>query len=354
MASATFFGVLFLISMQMHTIDITHVMDGMHLPDFHGPEILSSAITQTRYPVVRPLTANIEYPSSSYRSLLELVRNWNPDIPDHPLYFTEVLQHFNYSDHRERQVAKAYRVAELPFKLYDVPELSAVTDLWTDSYLETKLRNEFVHVERSDSNHFMYWNMHGKNSIPDFLPPTKVVKMSFTAWRKIARNADLVKSSNSSEHFYFMTGSQKNDYSGQSFIARDLKMFSTNKNNFFISNVQANKGIQCRFGMRGIVAESHFDAGRNMVAMIKGSKRYILNPPRSCSKLAIISESKHPSYRHSVIDWSDLEQAKSHGFDNVDAIETILKAGEVLYIPSYWFHYIISLEYSIQVLQSVL
>ncbi len=30
------------------------------------------------------------------------------------------------------------------------------------------------------------------------------------------------------------------------------------------------------------------------------------------------------------------------------AIDTVLKAGEVLYIPSHWFHYIISLQKSAQ------
>ena len=32
----------------------------------------------------------------------------------------------------------------------------------------------------------------------------------------------------------------------------------------------------------------------------------------------------------------------------VRAIDTILREGEVLYIPSYWFHYMCSLDYSIQ------
>jgi ribosomal protein L16 Arg81 hydroxylase len=85
-----------------------------------------------------------------------------------------------------------------------------------------------------------------------------------------------------------------------------------------------------------------------MVAMIKGAKRYILNPPYECNSLDLIKQQKHPSYRHSMIDWSDIEQAKSKGFDKVDAIETIVQTGEVLYIPSYWFHYIVSLKYSIQ------
>ena len=30
------------------------------------------------------------------------------------------------------------------------------------------------------------------------------------------------------------------------------------------------------------------------------------------------------------------------------AIDTVLKAGEILYIPSHWFHYIVSLQKSAQ------
>lgn len=80
----------------------------------------------------------------------------------------------------------------------------------------------------------------------------------------------------------------------------------------------------------------------------QGEKRYILNPPKACKKLGIISDTRHPSFRHSIIDWSDPEQAKSRGFQDVDAIDTIVRTGEVLYVPSYWFHYIVSLKMSIQ------
>lgn len=100
--------------------------------------------------------------------------------------------------------------------------------------------------------------------------------------------------------------------------------------------------------MRGVIAESHYDSGRNMVAVLKGSRRYILTPPESCSNLGIISDTNHPSFRHSIIDWGDEHQARAHKFDSVDSVETIMRAGEVLYIPSYWFHYIVSLDYSIQ------
>jgi len=97
-----------------------------------------------------------------------------------------------------------------------------------------------------------------------------------------------------------------------------------------------------------VIAESHYDSGRNMVAMIRGMKRYILTPPHTCQHLGIISDTSHPSYRHSVIDWSDMSEARANHFDKVDSVDTIVRAGEILYIPSFWFHYIVSLKYSIQ------
>jgi hypothetical protein len=81
---------------------------------------------------------------------------------------------------------------------------------------------------------------------------------------------------------------------------------------------------------------------------LKGRKRYILNPPQACHTLGINVDTSHPSFRHSMVDWSNLAEAKRHNFNKAESIETIVNAGEVLYIPSYWFHYVISLEYNIQ------
>mmetsp|Transcript_21405 Transcript_21405/g.66027 ORF Transcript_21405/g.66027 Transcript_21405/m.66027 type:complete len:163 (+) Transcript_21405:81-569(+) len=99
--------------------------------------------------------------------------------------------------------------------------------------------------------------------------------------------------------------------------------------------------------MRGVIAEAHYDGGRNMVAMLKGAKRYVLSPPKSCKDLTIIPDRKHPSFRHSVTDWSRQEEAEAN-LNAAHAIDTVVRAGEVLYIPSYWIHYIVSLKYSIQ------
>lgn len=282
-----------------------------------------------------------------YRPLLDVVETWNPDQPDIPDTFRETLQHFDYGNPVERAMAEKYRNAELPFKLFNVSDFHEVARLWTNEYLHNQLTYNLrrSHVERSKNNHFMYWT--NKGSHAGYTPPTQVINMPFDAWLELALAAESKRIDNSTEHFYFMSSAPAHDH-GSTFISRDLKLFSTERNNFFITNVPANKGIQCRFGMRGVIAESHYDSGRNMVAMLKGAKRYVLNPPWACKQLGIINDKHHPSYRHSVIDWSDMTQARSRGFAKVDAIDTVLRLGQVLYIPTYWFHYMVSLNYSIQ------
>ena len=65
------------------------------------------------------------------------------------------------------------------------------------------------------------------------------------------------------------------------------------------------RGIHCRFGMTGILAESHYDVGRNSIAMLRGRKRYVLSPPSECDRLAMLVDG--PFARHSGADWTTAE-----------------------------------------------
>lgn len=128
-----------------------------------------------------------------------------------------------------------------------------------------------------------------------------------------------------------------------------------------------------------------------MVGMITGAKRYILSPPIECPKvsitfitalsilvvqqslinfiftthqLGVVTSKRHPVYRHSLLNFGhisfldntddevanmpDLEKEWLNISKTAKAIDTVLKAGEVLYIPSHWFHYIVSLQKSAQ------
>ena len=236
-----------------------------------------------RPPLIESPTEGLK--SIPWRTLYDVVTEWSPDNPDIPPEYKETLQHFNYMDPEEREMALRWRKAELPFKVFNIPEFTNVVNLWSDDYLTEQLGKNPrpSHVEKSKDNHFMFWSGRGKG-LKNFVPPTEIIKMPFPKWLELAYKAEREKWGSTAEHFYFMSSANRGDIHN-TFVARDLPMFSSGKETFWVWKPKANKGIQCRFGMRGVIAESHYDSGRNMIAMLKGNKRYIINPPEACSKL---------------------------------------------------------------------
>ena len=93
---------------QLQTTKLQQTHNNIHInTKINYPPIQAYNITTSQYPL--------------YKSLLSIVEAWNPDDPDPPTQFEETLQHFNYSNLYERQLAEQYRNAELPFKIYNVP-----------------------------------------------------------------------------------------------------------------------------------------------------------------------------------------------------------------------------------------
>ena len=202
---------------------------------------------------LKPLHARIQYPQllhepkdgvyPVFTPLLSILERWSPDDPDPPEEFRETLQHFNYSNPHERAMAELFRTKEVPFKLYDIPDVDAVTRKWTNRYLLSKTKFIQPHVEKSETNHFMFWNVFTSKRMKEaYVPPTKVIQMDFAEWLKIALRADREKISKYSPHFYFMINSMANRL-GRTFVSDDIPAFSTQKNNFFVTNVYKNKGI---------------------------------------------------------------------------------------------------------------
>jgi len=326
------------------------------------------------------------------------------DLDQPPSPFVETLIHFDYNDPKQREASIQFRNLELPFKIYNVPELQHANQKWTDEYVAenfdgrterqrksgrklqglrggdaSKQQNEVDWekmpppspsqgtAQESHNNFFAFfapqqWSVADMGS-----PPTKDNDWPFAKWAKHARYADQVGLNASEPHYYWQSGvpasERVQDRHKWSFVSRDLPSFSDPKPNLFSFSPREQKGIQCRFGERGVVAATHYDSGRNMVGMITGAKRYILAPPKSCSKLAIVKTRGHPIFRHSLLNFehisllNDTDIVKDmsvqerewleRAYDS-QAIDTVLKSGEVLYIPSYWFHYIISLQKSAQ------
>ena len=247
-----------------------------------------------------PDTIDQHYPIET--STMRILKNWHPDVPDRPPQGPiDKLCHFDFRIKEQRAAALEFRKSEVPFKALHVQNVEEVTKLWTWDYLikqfdssggSNKRRVEQADTSERGSNHFMYWH-HAKPQFlrahPDYHPPTTVHQMTLAQWLEKSREVEGKKHDASAAHWYLMTASEKDP-----FIERDLKIFRRFKKSWFIIRPSQYRGIHCRFGQPGIVAEAHYDGGRNMIAMLKGHKRYVLMHPRECQNVYLASK-QHPS-----------------------------------------------------------
>ena len=85
-------------------------------------DLLHEPPAEGGYPVLKPLGEIMDY--------------WPQDDLDYPPpKFKEQLLHFDYMDPEQREAALRFRDRELPFKVYNVPELHEANKKWTDDYL---------------------------------------------------------------------------------------------------------------------------------------------------------------------------------------------------------------------------
>ena len=294
-------------------------------------------------------------------TLGDMFQRWpQNNLDEPPTPFVERLLHFNYSNPEERAAALKFRQAELPFKLYDVPEVTAAGIQWTDDYVSQHFDTPHSFLSggpprsqgkcQESANHFFafftppLWKVSTMGA-----PPTRNNDWSFKQWARHARYADAVGLAEDRPHFYWQAGVPKEErYQSEkqwTFVSKDLPSFSSPTPTFFCFNPDEQKGIQCRFGERGVTAATHHDAGRNMVAMVTGAKRYILSPPRECSKLGVVTERENSIFRHSLLDFGNMVYLETGEGTNMSAderawlerakgsmaVDTVLKAGEVMY-----------------------
>jgi hypothetical protein len=300
------------------------------------------------------------------------MQDWpQDDIDSVPSPFKETLIHFDYTNPEDVEAARKFRDAKLPFKFINVPEVVAAGEKWTDEYLSDQFdphrqkQGSYPQAERdaqeSPDNFFAFFKQQSWVVEAMGIPPTRNNDWTFAKWAEHARYADAVGLDPNAPHFYMQAGVPREERlrpeSKWTFISRDLPSWSSPTETFFVFEPESQKGIQCRFGERGVTAATHFDAGRNMVAMVTGAKRYILSPPNQCPKLGIVLTRENPIFRHSLLNFGHLnymdneempegERAWLERSGEAMALDTVLKAGEVLYIPSFWFHYITSLQKS--------
>eukprot|EP00457_Paulinella_chromatophora_P000879 gb/GEZN01000880.1/.p1 GENE.gb/GEZN01000880.1/~~gb/GEZN01000880.1/.p1 ORF type:complete len:1025 (-),score=234.33 gb/GEZN01000880.1/:362-3436(-) len=263
------------------------------------------------------------------------------------------LPRFDFRVRQERMAAWRHVRAELPFLLTHHPVFVKAAKTWTVPYLLDQFGNTVSTVVKSSSNQFMYYNrMEAKKKGWDVEKlPTSTEKGEFREFVDFVKNRPPPNASQ--PHWYFMANAPQP--MSNIWIQQDLSPafltpeHSSGKPNASLFVVEPDKhgSIQCRFGHHGVEAAAHFDGGRNFIALMRGAKRYLLTPPESCQHLHLYPTG-HPHSRHSKVNWDDpSEWDQYQGFEKAQGTQVILRPGQVLFVPSFWFHFIVTVGYEI-------
>jgi len=297
-------------------------------------------------------------------STLDLLGHWRPHDTSIPSQIYQGLCVFDYS--RDYVKALRYRQAGLPFITRNDPAVAAAVERWNSpGYMQRMLRDVQHRAEFSENNHFMYWRPDAthkqkfhpgeKGSPPDdWKPPTKMIRISFEEWLKHANVTDASKLGPDQPHWYFRligcgeTGPEGDcDIGSSEYLFDELTFFQPAQQQLYLAEPKRQKGIHCRFGMEGVIAENHFDSSRNAIVVLNGERRYILSHPKNCPNMALLPKG-HPSARHSAVNWNDPDLDLFPQFAHATSNEVVLQPGDVLYLPTNWFHFIVSLSMNYQ------
>jgi Cupin-like domain len=278
-------------------------------------------------------------------NVMDVLENWNASQTTDPERLFQSICVWDYET--DLSVAEIYRNAEVPFLFRNTPSLLQTSERWNRNpeYLTSLYQGLKEKVEHSHNNHFMYFKIpHAIERLPPgWTPPMEIIELSFEEWYAKAKGvtADIPNQ----ERYYFRSKGAPDSIGA--FLFEELPIFKAVPNNFFMVQPDQQRGINCRFGMKGVIAETHFDESRNFVVLLGGQRRYILAHPRECPNLQLFPLN-HPSGRHSAVDWIHPDVTKFPNFPKAQVHEVVLQAGDALYLPTMWFHFVVSLNVNYQ------
>jgi hypothetical protein len=352
-------------------------------------------------PYEPPIGYPYEYPT------IHVLQNW-PSNYRYPPADSNVAHLgicvFDYG--RDYIKALNYKRLEVPFVVQNDPRVAETVERWSNQTYTHRLFNT-VGGNRDNSDTSGYWDRLGADKVyhhraeksynleflywrPDIVKkkeeqendvqgfnvsswkqPTQIVQMSYEEWYAISkeiqeknRGSSNVFLSHVGPYYYFRligcgetspTGTCDNVGTTSEYLFDELPYFQPKRQELYLTEPSQQRGIHCRFGVDGIQAQNHFDSSRNSIVVLGGQRRYVLSHPRSCVHQAMYPIG-HPSARHSQINWTQVgldEEGSSWNdsfpqFRNSTSNEVVLQAGDVLYLPTNWFHYIISLSLNYQ------
>jgi hypothetical protein len=305
----------------------------------------------------------------------DILAQWPADDMDPPASATIYQGLCVFDFEKDYDKAFRYRNEELPFIVRGDPAVAQTVERWnTPYYLQALLGDVKQGAEYSSTSDFLYWTNANVHHQADWQPPTQHLEMTYSEWMEKANLTDDRLLQPGMPHYYFKVvgcAAGRSSHSSLSssssllpmmpcsilaggehvpYLTDEMPFYTQTRSSLYIKETvdgTQSKAINCRFGMKGVKATNHFDGERNFITVFQGVRRMILAHPNQCSKLALFPPG-HPSARHSQVDWSHPDLTLFPEFDEALANEVVLQPGDSLFLPSLWFHFIVSMSLNIQ------
>lgn len=110
-----------------------------------------------------------------------------------------------------------------------------------------------------------------------------------------------------------------------------------------------NIAVNAWFGPAGTVSPLHFDPKDNLLCQVVGAKYLRLYSPRESDKLYPVEGMLSNTSQVQVEASPESVNAQFPKFQEAAYVECVLRAGEMLYIPPQYWHYVRSLSTSFSV-----
>jgi ribosomal protein L16 Arg81 hydroxylase len=121
-------------------------------------------------------------------------------------------------------------------------------------------------------------------------------------------------------------------------LIADLRPFPA-----YLDSAKTSQEVFFWFGPAGTVTPLHHDEMNVFLAQIYGRKKIVLIPPLQISMLYNMTGV------YSSVNYEKPDLQKFPLYDKIKRMEIILQAGEALFIPVGWWHYVKSIDISISV-----